>query len=497
MRVCLLQPPPSFRGEGCCLPADYVGVGILSLEAYLRQQGVETRLVHAPYALAAGTDGRRLFDHIARFNPDLTAVGLNWLHLSRGALESARGLKEVLPGRPVLLGGHHASLFAEEIVAEHGDVVDGVVLGEAEVPLLRACEALAAGGGSDALRGIPGILTPGRGPHDAPLPPAEIVAAVDDLPLFEHRRVWPSYPRTAMAVPTQRGRCARRCDYCLESYDGPAWSRRRPARHSLSRIADQIELGISEGLDIVTLEDPFFQRGDSGVQGLARELDHRALPLFELNVFAEPDSFSDRGYAALAALRQVQRVTVDYGVETGSPRVAEHLGRRLDPEALVETVAAVAHQGILPYTWWMVGLPGEGAAELAETEHLIRRTMEHGGIPRWVTPLVLFPQTALYRNRDAFGIRPRLVRFRHFARFSDQPRDPEGHYPDLITHETPTMDRFAMAAAARHLKRVIREQWPTLEAFYGSAPELRSLWERQTEMLTRNSAQRFHDGSFF
>ena len=44
----------------------------------------------------------------------------------------------------------------------------------------------------------------------------------------------------------------------------------------------------------------------------------------------------------------VRRVTLDLGVETGSPEVAGNLWRRLDPDGLVETVTITAVSGTDP-----------------------------------------------------------------------------------------------------------------------------------------------------
>jgi radical SAM superfamily enzyme YgiQ (UPF0313 family) len=84
----------------------------------------------------------------------------------------------------------------------------------------------------------------------------------------------------------------------------------------------------------------------------------------------------------------------------------------------------------------MVGLPGEGPEDVALTRRRIIETMELGVYAKWVTPLILFPQTGLARDAEAFRIRPLLRTFDDFLRFSRVTRNAYGVYPELITHES-------------------------------------------------------------
>lgn len=48
-------------------------------------------------------------------SPMLLAIGLNWVHFSPGAIETARRLRERNADLPIIIGGQHAGLFADEI----------------------------------------------------------------------------------------------------------------------------------------------------------------------------------------------------------------------------------------------------------------------------------------------------------------------------------------------------------------------------------------------
>lgn len=60
----------------------------------------------------------------------------------RSALATARAFKAVAPDALVVLGGHHASPQHDVILRHHADIVDAVVRGEGEHPLLAIARGL-------------------------------------------------------------------------------------------------------------------------------------------------------------------------------------------------------------------------------------------------------------------------------------------------------------------------------------------------------------------
>jgi anaerobic magnesium-protoporphyrin IX monomethyl ester cyclase len=297
-------------------------------------------------------------------------------------------------------------------------------------------------------------------------------------------------------VNVVRGSCPRPCEYCLESRRGRNRWQRCFEAHAPSWVVEQMARCVADGRDIITVEDPFSCLGDAYLEALASELRRRRIRLHELNLFAEPAAF---GREAMRAIRVAARchVTIDYGVETGSARVARRLGRRFDPAAVLASIRATRAAGILPFTWWMTGLPGEGWGELAETAALIGRTMDEGGVPRWVTPLILLPGTGLSVRARALGLTRRMTTFRDYGAFSCARHSPLGLYPSLITHTTQEADGRAMLARPLALKRLIVAQWGRLEAAYRGAPDEDLLFGRRTRMLTDEPAAGFALDTFF
>lgn len=458
--VCILQPPASVTNRSPCLDDRQYGLGILALAAWLEQNGFPVVARHLPLALREGLSVADSIEELRALDPLVVAIGLNWVHFSRGALEIARMVRAALPGVPIVIGGQHASLFAGEIMERYADVVDAVIVGEAERPLLAICEGVAATGRVPA--GIGGVRT-----RDARAAAPDVVADIDSLPVYSYRAMTPAplQPRCG-AVSTARGACPYRCAYCVEPVVGRAQGRPRLTFHSPARVAEQMARLMAEGVDRFTIQDNFFVGGDRAAIGLAEAMRERGVRPLHLNVFAHPESFGPDGFAALAGA--AASTTVDLGVETGAPAVAERVHRSLDPERVQGAVRDATRAGIVPYTWWLVGLPGDDASAREQTRRLLLDTMREGGIPRWVSTLVLLPRTPMHAHPERYGVSPRFETFEDYAAFSEATLAEALHFPDLITHTTDESSAEDLLEESRSLRRFILEHFGELERFYGA-----------------------------
>ena len=118
----------------------------------------------------------------------------------------------------------------------------------------------------------------------------------------------------------------------------------------------------------------------------------------------------------------------------------------------------------------MVGLPGEDDTALAETEDLILRTMEVGGVPRWVSPLILFPKTPIHEAPEAFGVTTRFKNFEDYTTFSRTTLAEAVLFSDTIGHETNEASREDITKASLRLRKFIASKLDRLRAFYANRP---------------------------
>jgi radical SAM superfamily enzyme YgiQ (UPF0313 family) len=146
---CLFIHVPKSRND--CRPIDqsiginFLPMGLLGLADLLQRNGVSTQIVHMGVEWIENHDFS-ILHYIREKVPRIVAVDLDWHHQSFDAIETAKKVKAEFPSVYVLLGGFTASFFHEEIMRNF-DVVDGILRGEAEGPILELARVLLEGTG--------------------------------------------------------------------------------------------------------------------------------------------------------------------------------------------------------------------------------------------------------------------------------------------------------------------------------------------------------------
>jgi radical SAM superfamily enzyme YgiQ (UPF0313 family) len=59
------------------------------------------------------------------------------------------------------------------------------------------------------------------------------------------------------------------------------------------------------------------------------------------------------------------------GLESGSPRILERMGKKISPEQIKEAIGSLAHSGIKTTTYWVIGYPGETEEDFQLTLDLV------------------------------------------------------------------------------------------------------------------------------
>jgi radical SAM superfamily enzyme YgiQ (UPF0313 family) len=482
--VVLVQPPCSFHLAGdSVLWTQFDSIGLLALAAFLESRGYSVHILHFARALALGYDKEQLFERVDRLDPMVIGLSMNWLHLGVGAIEVATIAKDRYPGVVVVGGGQHASLFAREIMQKYGHVFDGIAVGEGEETLLEVVARTSSG---SPLHGIPGLVTcQGDRLH---YQARQVTVGLDALPLISYDDVFPApadgdVSRRVAALNTTRGGCLRDCNFCLEARSMGHGGRSGSVHYSSQRLAEQVRAYVENGRDWITIQDPFCTHGGPPMQEFIRALIRSRLHLAHLSVFLEPGCY-DRDTLGWLERAPAEELQLSFGLETGSPEVARNMRRCHDQRRIMDELEYLARKRFVISSWWMVGLPGEGPRDIALTRQRIVETMELGVYAKSVTPLILFPQTELARDAQAFGVRPLLRTFEDFLRFSRVTRNAYGVYPELITHES---DDQSAEDTLRHLvdlKKTIEDHQHVTDERNRSKPQLTAFG-------------RFNRGAFF
>jgi MoaA/NifB/PqqE/SkfB family radical SAM enzyme len=432
LRVLVALPPLSVARDWIDYPY-FADLGAVQLAAVLRAPGLdEIRLLDA-FALPGATlhfrrDGRAhlgaplgaWLEHaepLAR-DADAIVVAVTPFHrpalapgpASRDDLLSAalRGLRAMRPEVPILLADAYQSgqhyVETDALLATYPEA-DAWVKYEAEVTVPRLLDALRTGA-------RPSGVHRGQSPAslDAlPLPAWDLVDLVGHdrfrarVVAASGRGPW-QFPIDGRTLPlvTTRG-CPFRCAHCSSNPGLAPGEKKIQRRLSPARLRALLEAyALQHGATRLAALDELINVSASHFDAF---LD--AVEALDLR-FEVPNGFR-ADYLGEAQIRRLagRITTLSVSAESGSPRVLDEIvGKELDL-ADVTRVAAAAHAARVPsLVHFIVGLPGETAAEINETLSVALELFDRFGAEpavQFATPL---PGTRLAREPDG---RPRAL----------------------------------------------------------------------------------------
>ena len=343
--------------------------GLLRLGAALEAAGVHVQLDDLAHALASGTlpSGDDLARAAAQrlHAADADVIGLSVMGATLPIALAILAELRLLGSRARHLIGGPGTTGVDSALIETFPAVDAVVRGEAEVVLPELLAAWDAGRDAEGIAGVTWRDSKGcvrREPNreglrdlgDLPRPAWHLLP-----PLVDYKRIT---GESDGLVPIDSGRgCVYDCSFCTI---GRYWNRRSRTLPA-ARLVDEVhEAAALEGARNVYLCHDIFgadrahafafcdgmlERG-AGVPWECRaRVDHLDAELLER-------------MAAAGCYR------VLLGIESAASSVRELCEKRMAADTpVLELVDACARAGITPILSFILGLPGEGEAELAQT----------------------------------------------------------------------------------------------------------------------------------
>ncbi|MCE5327568.1 MAG: B12-binding domain-containing radical SAM protein [Planctomycetaceae bacterium] len=358
--------------------------GLASLIGAVRADGHRVRLTHL--ARAIGED---------EFLAAVTAEPADAYGFSAmtNQFKHVRRLAPVLAattGKPIVVGGVHATLAPQEAAAIEG--VTCACRGEGERFLPAWLDALAAGGDGRSVKGCcysdagRFVSTRAEDPRDLDALPAP---CYDD---FDMSRIVHDLGGR-LSVVVSRG-CPFRCAFCCnealrKDFDPPqSYVRFRTPASAVALTAD---LARRHAARSIRFEDDLLLL-NARWRGEFLDLYRRTVNLpFECNCRA--DMVSDELAAQLAAARCI---SVDIGIETGDQALRESvLGKRISNEQIVSAFDTLHRHGLHTYAYNMIGLPTETVEMAWRTYALNCRVKPSAGAVFYFYP---YPRTELHER---------------------------------------------------------------------------------------------------
>jgi radical SAM superfamily enzyme YgiQ (UPF0313 family) len=282
-------------------------------------------------------------------------------------------------------------------IMENYPAVDMICRGEGERTIVELFQALSNG---DDLRKVKGIVYRQDG---------EIVVTeerektrdldalpfpnYDDLDLKKYKDVsgpWKGKPLGS--IITSRG-CPFSCTFCSSRSVWGNWRSR-----SISNVLDEIEWLVSQyGYKRVEILDDIFTLNKARTKEFCQGILNRGLRI-EWRASTRTDCVS---LEMLELMREAGCLTLDFGVESGSPTILKNLNKKQKIEDVVNAFAWCKKLGIKAGFNVIIGAPGETRATIEETKNLIKKTK-----PTYISPnpLRVYPGTALWRQAQDEGL---------------------------------------------------------------------------------------------
>lgn len=355
-------------------------LGLLYIAGTLLQHKFEVRVVDGC------RDGRDAIQAaLVAFQPDI--VGITCLTPGRKkALEVAEMVKGLKPQTIVVLGGAHATIMFRQIL-EHYSTVDYVVLGEGEETFLEISQ-------ENEPADIHGIAYRLDG-EIIKTPPRKYIENLDKLPFPAwHLLDLKKYPgvdtgvvrgvdlacEPRISVVFSRG-CKGHCDFCSTWWIWQGWRHRSP-----QNMVDELELLYRTfGIRNFCFADDAMTVDRQAILELCDDIIAR-----DLNIVFHVTTRSDCVDAVmLQKLKAAGCYKIAFGIETGSPRLLEQMGKENDIATAELAIKLAKEAGILVTALVIVGNIGETEESIRDTIAFLRRTTPDdigcvGGL--WILP---------------------------------------------------------------------------------------------------------------
>ena len=385
-------------------------LNVLTLGSYIKKCGYDVKIIDAvPYE---EVNDNSYLKEIEKELNNVKCVGISAMTAQiRNALFIAKFIKEKDPNVPVIWGGVHPTLFAEQTSIHQ--TVDAVIYGEGEETLKELMGLFDKAKGNIKnvnFSNVRGIVYKGKRN-----PPRELLD-VNELPFLDHdlldlsfympRGVPPVFsPKKRfrkLAMLSSRG-CPYRCTFCINVISGIKWRGMTSKRFldEMEYLVDKYKLEFIKPLD-----ENFFvnkKRVEEIIQGIKeRGIDVMWASNLRANNFG--DDYVSTSFAK--KLRNSGFVFAPIGAESGSDRILQYLKKDITVDQIINSAKVCSESGIIPVYSWMIALPGETKKEMKSNVTVMKKICDICPSARFYDNFIFrpYPGGELYEECKVLGL---------------------------------------------------------------------------------------------
>ncbi len=391
MKIILINPfNPKRDNKEAILPP----LSLVYLAAYLKKNGFESRILDFD---AENAPVEKMAEFLACEKPDIIGV-TGYTHTRFQAYEAIKKAKNLFPDALVVAGGYHFTWLAEEALISIAEL-DCVVRGEGEITFLELVRAWQEKKKFDNISGITfrknGLIvsSPARPLYENV---SDFNISAEDLPRGNYEFLIPfrrGKGGKAVLILTGRG-CPNRCIFCVQ---GNKQRRFIP----VEKVIEDIKIKTAHfRTSYVVFYDPSLTLDASYIEKLCRAIIEN-----NLNIKWYCESRVNIDLKILELMQKAGCVSVDFGLESGSPKVLKNIKKGIVIEQVLPFAKKCHELGIHSHAFIMVSLPGETEEDARMTLNMLGKLTPYiGSFSLGV--LSLFPGTEIYETCKAAGKLP-------------------------------------------------------------------------------------------
>jgi anaerobic magnesium-protoporphyrin IX monomethyl ester cyclase len=343
-------------------------IGLCYIAAVLEQHGFNARILDMEAMKATPDDFLRV---VRRLRPRIVGFSCTTVAIEVG-LDLAKKTKDHDPTIKTVFGGVHPSLFPLEVIGDPS--VDFVVVGEGEYAMLELAEHLL--GNQHAIGDIKGLVYKN---HDSAVPricrnadrPVEV--NLDKFPfpakhliLGDVQRKYYSaaaFENPISAIITTRG-CPFRCSFCAKFFKVPRF-------RSPDNVLEEIQMIVEkERIRDLEIRDYTFNLKQAHNIDICKGIIKNQWDI-HWRALVRPELLNEE---LISYYKKSNCYMLSIGAESGSPRILKFLRKGYGVEQITRAFQLADKYEIETSAYFIIGIPGETSADIAQTVKLIRNT---------------------------------------------------------------------------------------------------------------------------
>ena len=369
--VLLVNPPRMVPQK-----ADFPPIGLAYISETLKKHKIASRVVDACTLSWKNVEGILKY-----YNPSIVGIPC-WTIERNQTFKLADLVAKTLPHAKIIVGGHHATSFPEHMFKMAK--ADAVVMGEGEETTVELVKALLERKSLSPIKGIAFRENENIVINE----PREFISDMDSIPFpsyeefdFKDYLGFPELKEKAAALITSRG-CIYNCIFCSAT---KFWKQEWRARSSKNVLREVESLYKNSSIRAFMFFDDNFTVDKKRVIDICQGILEKGMQI----KWVACSHVNKIDSELLSWMRKAGCYRIDYGVESGSPKVLRNIRKGQTVETIRRVFRETHEAGIKPRAYLMVGNPGEDETTIKQTISLVKDIKPYdtfSGQILWVLP---------------------------------------------------------------------------------------------------------------